>query len=42
MIWWFLVLALSGVAVLLVGIAAYLRVRGHMKEASSSEARSKN
>jgi putative exporter of polyketide antibiotics len=34
MIWLFLILALSTVAVLLVGIAAYLRVRRHVKEAS--------
>jgi hypothetical protein len=31
MIWWFLILALSGGAVLWAGIAAYLRVRRHLK-----------
>jgi hypothetical protein len=41
MIWLFLILALSTVAVLLVGIAAYLRVRRHAKEASG-EAHSKD
>jgi hypothetical protein len=42
MIWLFLILALSTVAVLLVGIAAYLRVRRHVKEASSGEAQGKD
>jgi putative exporter of polyketide antibiotics len=37
MIWLFLILALSTVAVFLVGLAAYLRVRRHMKEAASKE-----
>jgi hypothetical protein len=31
MIWWFVILALSAGAVLWVGIAAYLRVRLHLK-----------
>jgi hypothetical protein len=31
MIWLFLILACSGVAVLWAGIAAYLRVRRHLK-----------
>lgn len=31
MIWWFLILALSAGAVLWAAIAAYLRVRRHMK-----------
>jgi putative exporter of polyketide antibiotics len=37
MIWLFLILALSTVAVFLVGLAAYLRVRRHMKETVSRE-----
>jgi hypothetical protein len=37
MIWLFLILALSTVAVFLVGLAAYLRVRRHMKESGSKE-----
>jgi hypothetical protein len=37
MIWLFLILALSTVAVFLVGLAAYLRVRRHMKEAASKD-----
>jgi hypothetical protein len=37
MIWLFLILALSTVAVSLVGLAAYLRVRQHMKDAASRE-----
>jgi len=41
MIWLFLILGLSTVAVFLVGIAAYLRVRRHMKEASSREGHGK-
>jgi hypothetical protein len=31
MLWWFLILACSAGAVLWAGIAAYLRVRRHMK-----------
>lgn len=42
MIWLFLILALSTVAVALVGLAAYLRVRVHMKESSSKEPHSKD
>jgi hypothetical protein len=41
MIWLFLILALSTVAVSLVGLAAYLRVRSHMKESSSRETHGK-
>ncbi len=41
MIWLFLILALSTVAVFLVGLAAYLRVRTHLKESSSGETHSK-
>ena len=41
MIWLFLILALSTVAVFLVGLAAYLRVRRHMKEGSSKETHGK-
>jgi hypothetical protein len=37
MIWLFLILALSTVAVSLVGLAAYLRVRSHMKERPPGE-----
>ena len=37
MIWMFLILALSTVAVSLVGLAAYLRVRQHMKGAAPRE-----
>ncbi len=37
MIWLFLILALSAVAVSLVGLAAYLRVRRHLKEAAPGE-----
>jgi len=40
-IWLFLILALSTVAVALVGLAAYLRVRSHMKESSSRETHGK-
>jgi len=36
MIWWFLILALSAGAVLWAGIAAYLRVRRHMKPGASA------
>jgi hypothetical protein len=42
MIWWFLILAFSGGAALWAGIAIYLRVRGHMKEAASKEALGKD
>jgi hypothetical protein len=42
MIWLFLILALSTVAVFLVGLAAYLRVRRHMKEASAREIHGKD
>jgi hypothetical protein len=42
MIWMFLILALSTVAVSLVGLAAYLRVRQHMKDAASRETPSKD
>jgi hypothetical protein len=42
MIWLFVILALSSVAVFLVGLAAYLRVRRHEKEASSGEAHGKD
>lgn len=38
MLWWFVILACSAVAVLWAGIAAYLRVQRHMK-ASVPEAR---
>jgi len=31
MAWWFLIFAFSAGAVLWAGIAAYLRVRGHLK-----------
>jgi hypothetical protein len=34
MLWWFLILACSGGAVLWAGLAAYLRVRRHMKSAA--------
>jgi hypothetical protein len=37
MIWLFLILGLSAVAVFLVGLAAYLRVRRHMRQAASRE-----
>jgi len=37
MMWWFLILASSGGAVLWAGIAAYLRVRRHMKSASQKK-----
>jgi hypothetical protein len=37
MIWWFLILACSAGAVLWVGIAAYLRVRRHMKPVSATK-----
>jgi len=36
MIWWFLILALSAGAVLWAGIAAYFRVRRHMKPGVSA------
>lgn len=35
MIWLFLILACSGGAVLWAGIAAYLRVRRHLKESAA-------
>jgi ABC-type uncharacterized transport system permease subunit len=38
MLWWFLILAASAGAVLWAGVAAYLRVHRHMKEASKKEA----
>jgi NADH:ubiquinone oxidoreductase subunit 2 (subunit N) len=41
MIWLFLILALSAVSVSLVGLAAYLRVRHHMKEASPKDPQGK-
>jgi len=34
MIWWFLILACSAGAVVWAGLAAYLRVRRHMKLAA--------
>jgi hypothetical protein len=37
MIWWFLILAFSTGAVLWVGIALYLRIRSHIREAASKE-----
>jgi hypothetical protein len=37
MIWWFLILALSTGLVFWVGIAAYLRVRRHMKPDTASQ-----
>jgi hypothetical protein len=37
MMWWFLILAFSTGAVLLVGIALYLRVRHHMKKEARLE-----
>jgi ABC-type uncharacterized transport system permease subunit len=36
MIWWFLIFAIGAGAVLWAGIAAYLRVRQHLKESSSA------
>jgi hypothetical protein len=42
MIWLFLILALSTVAVALVGLAGYLRVRGHMKDGSPKETHEKD
>jgi hypothetical protein len=42
MIWLFLILALSTVAVSLVGLAAYLRVRGHMKDGTPKETHEKD
>jgi len=35
--WWFLILAVGAGAVLWAGIAAYLRVRRHMKEATAAK-----
>jgi hypothetical protein len=37
MLWWFLILACSGGAVLWAGISIYLRVRRHMKAADASK-----
>jgi hypothetical protein len=37
MLWWFLILACSAGAVLWAGIAAYLRVRRHMKGAAAKK-----
>jgi ABC-type uncharacterized transport system permease subunit len=37
MIWWFLIFAFGAGAVLWAAIAAYLRVRQHMKDASSAK-----
>lgn len=37
MMWWFLILAVSGGAVVCVGIAFYFRVRHHMKKESPAE-----
>lgn len=37
MLWWFLILACSAGAVLWAGIAAYLRVRRHMKGAEAAK-----
>jgi hypothetical protein len=37
MMWLFLILAVSGGAVLVAGIALYLRVRRHMKKEASLE-----
>ena len=42
MIWLFLILALSTLAVSLVGLAAYLRVRGHLKDGTPKENRDKD
>jgi len=42
MIWLFLILALSTVSVSLVALAAYLRVRRHMKETPSRETQGKD
>jgi len=36
MMWWFLIFAVSAGAVLWAGIAAYLRVRRHMKPPDSA------
>jgi len=36
MMWWFLILAFSAGAVLWAGIAAYLRVRRHLKASSAA------
>ena len=38
MLWWFLILAASAGAVLWAGMAVYLRVHRHMKDASKKEA----
>jgi len=37
MIWWFLIFAFGAGAVLWAGIAAYLRVRRHMKDSTSAK-----
>jgi len=37
MLWWFLILACSVGAVLWAGVAAYLRVRRHMKGAATTK-----
>jgi len=37
MIWWFLIFAIGAGAVLWAGIAAYLRVTRHMKDAGSAK-----
>jgi len=36
MLWWFLILACSAGAVLWAGIAAYLRVRRHMRASAAA------
>jgi hypothetical protein len=41
MLWWFLILALSGGAVLWAGISAYLRVRRQMKTQAAGVKKSK-
>jgi len=42
MLWWFLILFFSTAAVLWAGIAFYVRVRRHWKEASSQETAGKD
>jgi hypothetical protein len=37
MMWWFLILAFSGGAVLWAGIALYFRVRSYIKQMASKE-----
>jgi putative exporter of polyketide antibiotics len=39
MLWWFLILACGAGAVLWAGIAAYLRVRRHLKASSAAAAK---